>query len=69
MGNGLGPIVDEESWPSVDPAVLSFLKRHFGTPLHVQAAFDSEDDCMSLLALGFPDMIEEDLRNEAAILV
>ena len=53
-------------WPTVDGAVLSFLKRTFGTPLHFDAAFDSDVECAELISQGFPDMVEETACNIAA---
>ena len=57
------------SWPAVEPGVLSFLQRTFHSPLRLDAAFDGDADCAELLAEGFPQMIDEEVRDNTAILI
>ena len=56
-------------WPMLGQDLLVSLKAAFMTPRHLQAAFDSEDDCCNLITSFFPLMIEEDVRNAAAVLM
>ena len=55
-----------DSWPMIDGAVLVHLQRAFGTPLHLDAASDSDVDSVSVISQGFPDMVEETVCNIAA---
>ena len=59
----------EAPWPVLDPAVVGFLQSIFPSTRNLQCAFDSVDDCCSLIQSRFPDMLDEDLRNSAAILI
>lgn len=63
---GSGPGLE---WPVLEPSVLSFIRRHFVSPLHLQAAFDDEQDCIDLIKVEFPDIIDETLRDQAASLM
>ena len=45
--------------PDIDPGVLAFLQKAFVTPVRLDAAFDSETDCESLVLEGFPDIVDE----------
>ena len=47
---------------------LSLFHKIFKTLRHLQAAFDNEDDCCDLITSVFPMMVEEDVRNAAALL-
>eukprot|EP00435_Cladocopium_sp_Y103_P056814 s2661_g19.t1 len=55
--------------PNLDPVVVSAFQRLYASPLSLQAAFDTEDDCHALLLGFFPDMVEEEVRNSSAELV
>ena len=56
-------------WPSIDPVLITSLQQLFKTPLQLQAAFDSEEDCYTLLTGHFPDLIDEDVRNASAEMI
>ena len=56
-------------WPAVEPGVLNFLRRTFVTPLRLDAAFEDETGCGELLSLGFPLMLDEEIRDNSATLV
>ena len=51
-------------WPMLGQDLLVSLKATFMTPRHLQAAFDSEDDCCNLITSFFPLMVEEDVRTQ-----
>ena len=53
-------------WPSVDEGVLARLQRVFETPLKLDAAFDTDEDCAVLLESEFPDMLPEDSLDTVA---
>ena len=55
-------------WPAVEPGISAFLQRTFLTPLRLDAAFDDEAGALELLVEGFPQMVDEELRDNAAIL-
>ena len=59
----------EAPWPTLDPALLGFFQSIFPSTRNLQAAFDSIGDCCGLITSKFPDMIDEDVRNAAAILM
>ena len=56
-------------WPSVPEHIASFLSRNFVHVRHLDAAFDSLEDCEELITSGFPGMVAEDVRNVAATLM
>lgn len=58
-----------EVWPALEPSLLSSVQRSFRTPLHLQAAFDSLEDCFDLVTSFFPDLVDEEVRNQSAILM
>ena len=58
-----------EEWPGLDPIVLSVLQRVFRSALCLQAAFDSDAECESLIRSVFPDMIDEEVLDVAAQLL
>ena len=47
----------------MDPGILG---RIFVTPLRLDAAFDSDEECLELISAEFPDMVGEDLMNVIA---
>ena len=57
-----------ECWPSLDPLILAVLQKNFRSPLCLQASFDSDVECESILQSVFPDMIDEEVRNLVASL-
>ena len=59
----------EAPWPVLDPAVVGFLQSIFPCTRKLQCAFESVEDCCTLIQLRFPDMLDEDLRNAAATLI
>ena len=59
----------EAPWPVLDPAVAGFLQSIFPSTRILQCAFETIEDCCSLIQSRFPDMLDEDLRDSAAILV
>ena len=59
----------EAPWPVLDPAVVGFLQSIFPSTRNLQCVFETVDDCCSLIQSRFPDMLDEDLRNSAAILI
>ena len=59
----------EAPWPVLDPALVGFLQSTFHSARNLQCAFDNVDDCCNLIQSRFPDMIDEDLRNAAAVLL
>ena len=58
-----------EDWPSLGPVLLAVLPRTFRTPLCLQAAFDTDAECESLLQSLFPDMIDEEVLNTVAVIM
>ena len=54
------------SWPSIVEDVLAVLQKLFKTPLHLEAAFDSDNDARALLQSCFPDMVPEEVANVSA---
>lgn len=56
-------------WPAVEPGLLAWCQRTFGTPLRLDAAFDTEGDCEALVKTAFPDMVEEHVLDAVAQLV
>ena len=48
-------------WPAVEPGILGHLQRIFVTPLRLDAAFDSDEECLQMLTEEFPDMVGEDI--------
>ena len=59
----------EAPWPVLDPALVGFLQSTFHSTRNLQCAFDNVADCCNLIQSRFPDMIDEDLRNAAAVLL
>ena len=55
----------EAPWPVLDPAVVGFLQSIFPSTRNLQCAFETVDECCSLIQSRFPDMVDEDLRNTA----
>lgn len=58
-----------DGWPPAEDEVLLHLKRVYRTPLVLQAAFDSFEECCALISDAFPDLIHETVRDQAAILM
>ena len=58
-----------DGWPRLDPEILAVLQKTFGTPLCLQASFDDDVECASVLQSIFPDMIDEEVRDLVAGLV
>ena len=56
-------------WPMLRQELLVCFQNLFKNPRHLQAAFDTEDDCCGLITSTFPLMVEEDVRNAAAALM
>ena len=56
-------------WPAVEPGVLSFLQLTFRNPVLLEAAFDDHEDCDSLIADAFPHMVDEERRDNVAVLL
>eukprot|EP00435_Cladocopium_sp_Y103_P048179 s357_g14.t1 len=50
---------DGLSWPDVEAGILSHLQRIFVTPSRLDAAFDDEDGCDSLISCSFPSIVDE----------
>ena len=61
--------MNETNWPSVPEYIASFLSRNFVHVRHLDAAFDSMEECEDLIVSGFPGMVAEDVRNIAATLM
>ena len=59
----------EDDWPGLDPVTLLAFQRLFKTPLSLQAAFDDDADCTSLVKALFPDLVDEGVRNLTAALM
>jgi hypothetical protein len=59
----------EGDWPGLDPVTLLVFQRLFKTPLSLQAAFDDDADCTSLVKALFPDMVDEAVRNLTAAMM
>ncbi|CAL1167610.1 unnamed protein product [Cladocopium goreaui] len=55
-----------DEWPLVADGVRAHLQRVYRTPLRLDAAFDSDEECLQLVAAEFPDMVGEDLVNTVA---
>ena len=58
----------DDPWPPVEDGLRAHLQRVYVTPLRLDAAFDTEQDCVGLLTAEFPDLVEEELLNAIAIL-
>ena len=56
-------------WPMLRQELLVYFQNLFKNPRHLQAAFDSEDECCELISSAFPLMVEEEVRNAAATLL
>lgn len=60
--------MSDPSWPVVPDYIASFLSRNFIHSRHLDAAFDTLEECEGLISSGFPGMVPEDVRNVAATL-
>eukprot|EP00435_Cladocopium_sp_Y103_P020863 s2122_g5.t1 len=56
----------DDQWPPLDEGILAHIQRVFVTPLRLEAAFDTDDDCVELLTAEFPDLVGEDLMDAVA---
>jgi len=61
--------MSDPSWPVVPDYIASFLSRNFIHSRHLDAAFDTLEECEGLISSGFPGMVPEDVRNVAATLM
>ena len=59
----------EPEWPLVPDHVLAFISNNFKHSRHLDAAFDTLDDCEGLVASGFPGMVAEEVRDVATALM
>ena len=59
----------EPDWPIVPDHVLAFISNNFRHSRHLDAAFDSLDECEGLIASGFPGMVAEEVRDIATALM
>ena len=55
-----------DAWPPVEDGIRAHLQRIYVTPLRLDAAFDTEEECLGLLTAEFPDLVEEDLLDAIA---
>ena len=55
-----------DTWPPVEDGIRAHLQRVYVTPLRLDAAFDTDEECLGLLTAEFPDLIEEDLLDAVA---
>jgi hypothetical protein len=53
-------------WPPVEDGIRAHLQRVYITPLRLDAAFDTEEECAIMLRDEFPDLVEEDLLDALA---
>ena len=53
----------EPEWPLVPDHVLAFISNNFKHGRHLDAAFDTLDDCEELVTSGFPGMVAEEVRD------
>lgn len=56
-------------WPPVEDGIRAHLERVYITPLRLDAAFDTEEECAIMLRDEFPDLVEEDLLDALAQMV
>ena len=59
----------EALWPQVRDEYLTFIKRLYTSPRHLDAAFDSEHDAQALILSGFPDMNPEEVADSVAAMM
>ena len=55
-----------DMWPPLEDGLRAHLQRVYVTPLRLDAAFDTEEEAMSLLAAEFPDLVEEEMLDAVA---
>ena len=55
-----------DAWPPVEDGIRAHLQRVYVTPLRLDAAFDTDEECLGLLTAEFPDLVEEDLLDAVA---
>ena len=56
-------------WPEVETGLLAHLISVYKTPLHLDAAFDTEDECDALVLCSFPDILDEARLDTVALLM
>ena len=61
--------MSDPDWPDVPPHVLAFISRNFKHVRHLDAAFDTLEDCEGLITSGFPEMVGEEARDIAMALL
>ena len=59
----------DTDWPEVESGLLGHFRAVFKSPLHVDAAFDTEDECDSLVLCSFPDILDEARLDTVALLM
>ena len=59
----------EPEWPVVPDHILAFISNNFRHGRHLDAAFDTLDECEGLIASGFPGMVAEEVRDVATALM
>eukprot|EP00435_Cladocopium_sp_Y103_P066069 s1270_g28.t1 len=62
----LGVEINLEPWKLGKDGLLAHLKRTYVTPLRLDAAFDTDEDCLEMLISEFPDIVEEDALDAVA---
>ena len=56
-------------WPNIGQDLLLGLQKHFISPLHLDAAFETDLGAAELLRSLFPDMVPEDVMDLVALLM
>ena len=56
-------------WPQLGQDYLVCFQKHFKSPLHLDAAFDTDLESAELVQAIFPDMVAEEVMDVVAVLV
>ena len=56
-------------WPQLGQDVLLGIQKHFISPLHFDAAFETDLGATELIQSVFPDMVPEDVMDLVAALM
>ena len=56
-------------WPKLQGQEIARLKEHFGSPLHLLAAFDSEDEIKELIDVYWPGIGSDGVKERVKTLL
>eukprot|EP00435_Cladocopium_sp_Y103_P022461 s3398_g5.t1 len=55
-----------DAWPPVEDGLRAHLQRVYISPFRLDAAFDTDEECLELVTAEFPDLVGEDALDAVA---